>query len=346
MKKISFALLTILAVSFSSCLKDKGFENQEYGIKDPGNASAPGVGFNLLGTSGYVRNVGLDFSDNPVSIDVSNLTVSYLLGTTPTKDVHFTIALDPTIVADYNTANGTSLVDVDPATFNIASTDVFVPAGQKNAFINVTFPRTSVLDPNTTYGLAFRIVSAEAGYQVAANMNKMLLIINVKNKYDGIYLASASNCTFSDASNATFSGRYPLTYYLITSGPASVNFCLKINGEIFPGYLFNAGGSGSYFGRFGVQCFFDPATDNVSEVRNYYGDPANPATTGGSTAGTGAPLYSSSNGRRATLDPSGVNKYDAATKTIKIKYFMLQPSVVAGGPRCYFDETLVWQSAR
>ena len=347
MKKISVALLTILAVSFSSCLKDNGFDNQEYGIKDPGTASAPGVGFNLAGRTSSVRNVGIDFSDNLVAIDGSELTIGYLLETTPTKDVHFSIALDTSIINDYNTANGTSYEIIADSTFNIDATDLVIPAGQKSTSISVSFPKTSNFDPNVTYAMAFKIVSIEGGYQIASNMNKMMLIINVKNKYDGIYLASASDCSFSDASNPTFSGRYPITYYLITSGPVSVNFCMKINGEILPGYLFNAGGAGSYFGRFGVQCFFDPTTDDVTEVRNYYGNPSNPSNAVGSTAGsTGAPLYASTNARRATLDPSGENRYDEATQTIKIKYFMLQSTVVPVGPRCFFDETLVWQSAR
>ena len=46
MKKISItlALFTAMAFAFTGCLKDKGFENGEYGINDP-DTQPPGVGF-------------------------------------------------------------------------------------------------------------------------------------------------------------------------------------------------------------------------------------------------------------------------------------------------------------
>ena len=74
----------------------------------------------------------------------------------------------------------------------------------------------------------------------------------------------------------------------------------------------------TYYGSFGLIINFD-ASDNVSSLSNYYGQP-------------------SGNGRSANVDPSGINKYDPATKTIKIKYWMDQPSVVTPH-RTYFNET-------
>jgi hypothetical protein len=96
-----------------------------------------------------------------------------------------------------------------------------------------------------------------------------------------------------------------------------------------------------------LKFFFDANTDLISEMRNYYGDPANPLTGVGNPAlGTGAPNYASTNGRRITLDPTGVNAYDEATKTIRVKYFMLQPTVVPVGPRTFIEETLTYIGPR
>jgi hypothetical protein len=127
---------------------------------------------------------------------------------------------------------------------------------------------------------------------------------------------------------------------------------MRINGEDLPGYIFNAGGTNSFFGNFGLSIFFDPITNKVMEVRNYYGDPSKPTNAVGTpSAGTGAPLYAATNTRRAVLDPAGINLYDAsvAKPTVKIKYRMLQSNVAfanAVGFRCKFDETWVYKEPR
>jgi hypothetical protein len=75
---------------------------------------------------------------------------------------------------------------------------------------------------------------------------------------------------------------------------------------------------------------FDPSGNGkVIDIKNPWGNP--PANT-----------------RMPKLDPSGVNKWDAATKTIKIKYWMLQPSLVPDAPniRVYFDETWTYIKSR
>ncbi|MCU0362793.1 MAG: hypothetical protein MUE32_05495, partial [Bacteroidales bacterium] len=90
-----------------------------------------------------------------------------------------------------------------------------------------------------------------------------------------------------------------------------------------------SGTSTSVYGTFGLELFFDPATGAITQVKNPWGNPP------GST-------------RMPALDPSGVNKYDAATKVIKMKYWMKQPSVVTDPPniRVYFDETWTYKGPR
>ena len=164
------------------------------------------------------------------------------------------------------------------------------------------------------------------------------------NLYDGLYEV---NGTFKDVSNALYTASYPRQYYLVTTGPASVHVEMAINKEVTQGYLFKTATGTSFYGNFGLQVFFDAATHKVKEVRNYFGDPSNKATiVGNPSAGTGAPGYASVNGRSAVLDNSGENAYNPASKVVKIKYFMLQPSVVPVGARCFFDETWTYIGPR
>jgi hypothetical protein len=85
----------------------------------------------------------------------------------------------------------------------------------------------------------------------------------------------------------------------------------------------------SYYGSFGLILTFDPLTNKVASVTNYYGQPAG-------------------NSRYAQLDASGANVYDPGTKTVTIKYNMCQPSVVTVAPfiRTTWDEVWTYKGAR
>jgi len=73
----------------------------------------------------------------------------------------------------------------------------------------------------------------------------------------------------------------------------------------------------------------DGLHDFYESVTNAYGQPAG-------------------NTRAAELDPSGVNAYDPDSKTIKVKFFMTQKSLVPVAPyiRSQFDWTLKFMHLR
>jgi hypothetical protein len=209
--------------------------------------------------------------------------------------------------------------------------------------LQIVIPDATVLDPSTTYGLAFKITSVDADGKIG-EAKSCIMTIGAKNKYDGVYTITGS---FLDVTNATFVGRYPLEYSLVTTGPSSVDVKMLVNGSLDPAYLFTAGASGSFFGNWGLTMTFNPVTDQIADLHNYYGDPSKAATAVGTpSAGSGAPLYSAANTRRAVTDPSGVNAF-SASKVVNIKYFMIQPSSAAGAaPRCYFNETWTYKGPR
>jgi len=321
-----------LMVAFTGCLKDKGFDNGDYGVRvneiravSLPQAVAGSVSFALFSSNSPQILAAPVFALEAINTQSSNVNVQFALK----PDL---VAADPTL----------TLLPADQYNVNLAAT---IAAGQALDTLEITIPQSSNLDPNLIYGLGLELVSADNGFQVASNMKEVLIKITVKNKYDGLYDVTGSYSDVSPA-GANFSGRYPLEYYLVTTGPSSVNVCMDINGEITPGYLFSNAGAGSYYGSFGSQVTFD-ANDNIADMHNYFGDPANPATAVGNPGlGSGAPNFASANGRRITLDPTGMNKYDNATRTVKVKYFMLQPSVVPNGPRAFFDETWVYTGPR
>jgi hypothetical protein len=294
MKKISFILLAFTVVLATGCLKDKGFDNQEYGIKDPSGTSTPGVGFNLKGGAGYIRTIGLDVSSTGQTIAPENVTIGYYANTNAPKDINVSIALDPSIVDDYNAANGTTIQLLDPSVYTIASPNLVIGAGKQNVAINMIVNSTLTLDPSTTYAIAFRIVNVDNGVKIASNMDKHLLIFNIKNRYDGRYELTFTN-THPTLNPNGLGGTVEVEMW--TSGPNSVkvhweggfynpailNGALNAFGSQEPEYTIDAAtnvvtvqnafaGAVTFYTMFpGYNSFYDPATRVIDTKWGYSG---------------------------------------------------------------------------
>ncbi len=196
MKQVKWiaCLFALVAIAGTGCLKDKGFDNHEYGINDP-DGSPAGVGF-TLGTKfdnnkGLV-NAGLVLSSAPQTLDGQTVLISLLSGHPASADIHIQVAVDQSYVTTYNALATTTdpLTELDPSIYSLGSTDVVIPAGSFNAPIVINVPTTVTLDPDVVYGLGLKIVSADAGYLVADNENRLLVSIAIKNAYDGDYTSN------------------------------------------------------------------------------------------------------------------------------------------------------------
>ena len=146
-----------------------------------------------------------------------------------------------------------------------------------------------------------------------------------RNQWDGRYRMEG---TMTDHSNNAFGWKdNSYQYTLQTSG--STQDSLVSNDLGFPGIVIGNTGGGitnaTFYGKFGLIIAFDAATNKVTSVTNYYGQP-------------------SSSGRSAILDPTGVNSIDPATKNIKLRFFMDETGIA--GHRSTFDITLVYLGDR
>lgn len=272
MKRLSIttALGAMLLVLGTGCLKDKGFENGQYGlnVQDIKAVAFPNAD---KSPQGY----GLDVS---ASAQTVNGLFAVTLETSGVAEADITVNLTNTSgtaaagdIKAYNDANGTS-VQVFPAALYTVPASVTIPAGQKFVKFPFVAINTTSLNPNLAYGIAVTISSASNGYQVASNMNKMLIIFSVKNKYDGRYNLTG------------YHNRTPYTYpyqtemNLETTGPTTVAFIWPEVGG--PGHPIGIG-PGNQLSWYGATVApfitFDPATDLVSAVAN--SSPAGPPIT-------------------------------------------------------------------
>jgi hypothetical protein len=265
MKKVlSISLFAAVTMMFTSCLKDKGFENGEYGINDPDTQPA-GVGFPRAQAAKYT--VGIDLSAS--SQTVNNVVyVNLESGSPAPSDIVITLALNPNLRTAYNTANGTNILALDPSLFNVGLT-VTIPAGQRNAQIPIIFPNTSTLDPNQSYGFGISIVSVTGNYIIASNLDDLFIEVSLKNKYDGVYELKGYH------NRAPYTFPFTTEVEMHTTGPASVAMFWPDGGDYGQPIGIGVGAVNWYGPAVSPNFFFNAATDICTGIA---GMPANAVT--------------------------------------------------------------------
>lgn len=255
-RKFLSSLLIAVAGMFvlTGCLKDKGFENNEYGINDP-DTQPPGVAFPLAAKAKNTFGLNVSGSNQEVN---DMVYVNLESGKPAPSDITITLELDSNLVKSYNTANGTNIKVMGYSLFSMpglagspARTTVTIPAGGRNVQIPINVPSTLSFDPNSTYGVGVKIVSVTGNYTIASNMKNLLIEFTIKNKYDGKYnLVGYHNRVPYDAP-------YDELVYMITSGPNSVSMYWPALGA----YAHPIMGGASYYGNFTTNLIFNLSTN-------------------------------------------------------------------------------------
>ena len=148
--KFSLILLSVLSVSFMSCLKDQAF-------LDVSNTQ-PIVEF-AFGTNGQsdLGNFGMDPTletlDTAIAINIASPQVL-------DYPVTVTLKVDSAAITKYNSTDGnTPLIPLPDSTYQFTTTSVTIPAGHRIARIPITLYPTKI-NPTVSYGLPISIVSA------------------------------------------------------------------------------------------------------------------------------------------------------------------------------------------
>lgn len=310
MKKLKFNniwLVLAMSLSLTACLKDKGYEDGEYGsIKNTD-------GQEWLSIPVAARNpnvVGLESKAGAQNVEL--FVVSYDYVEPAATDISATITVNNGLVTNPD------VIILPASTYTIPTNTITVEAGQRVSEKFVISLNTSTLDPTKQYGIGFTLSNpSKNGVKLSQNLTNVVYHFTLKNKYDGIYTAKFSMDPAADRSQ---DWRGPYTYgydiHMITTGPNSVRmFNTAFNAGYHP--LMTPGASG--FGSTEAHFIFD---DNNKLV-----DVVNLAT------GT----------RSFRLNPAVTDsRYDPATKTIYAAIIMDQTGFQ---PLPIYD-TLIWKRAR
>ena len=318
-KNITFkTFLTIASLALVFGCKKPDIAEQATGKGQTIVRMSPGSGFKL---------VSIDLANTAQTFSIADIYRDAPGEAALNSTSKVVITENASIITAYNAAHNTNYIPlpasaftIDPANPKVGSDYTLTfGAGEFYKQLKITIPNATVLDPNKKYAFGFMIASVDNNGKISASDNELVVEVGLKNKWDGLYTVTG---TMVDLTSATLTGNYPLTWELRTTGSNTLAVFDKSSGTQTH-YIYSSG-SLSQYGSFGLNITIDPATNKITGIVNSYGQP-------------------SANGRSAALDPTGINTYDPATKTIKIKYFMLQPGTTV---RTTFDETWVFSGVR
>ena len=307
-----FAAVALVAMTFTAC--DKADKVDPIG--DRGQTIVKLVNGGQPGESKFA----IDFVSVPTDLvicdvrrDIPNNTeLNRVMNVTVIDDTAALTAFDPSIVympnSWYTINAATPKTGGDGGVFNLT-----LQPGEFAKQIVITIPDATVLDPSTTYGLAFTITAADANGTISYNRT-VVATIGAKNKYDGVYNLKG----YHNRTPYTFP--YDTDMHMITTGAASNAFYWPDAGSVGHPIGIGPGNDLSWYGpAIAPIVVFNPATNLVTNVFN----------NGGPTPIT-----------MFTGPGSGLSRYDESTKTIYV-YWNYNNNPL----RAFFD-TLVYLGPR
>ena len=267
---VAFFLLSLLVFGGMGCLKDKAFDNNEFGISIN---EIRGVAFPQASISPVV--VGITGQSAPLKIAGPYITIEG--DAAAASDVTIKLTLNNAAV----TAKG--LTPLPAGTYNLNTTDAVIKSGERSlSSLELTINNSNVLDPNIKYGIGISMASVSGGYQLAQNSKDVVIGLTIKNKYDGVYRLQGYH------NRSPYTYPYDVTIHMVTTGPNSVVFYwpeVKSNGHPIGT---DVGVTSWYGNAIAPEVVFNATTDMVTSVFN--ATPGTPITmfTG---AGSGVSRY-------------------------------------------------------
>jgi hypothetical protein len=151
-------LLSAVALSLSSCLKDSRFVDLSK------------VGTIVEFPTGGQTNFGQDAETSSADTIIQQYAVNIASPTVPTTATTVTLSVnDPAIISAYNAAyTAVSYLPMPQGSYTVSPTSLTVPAGQRSAVFTVTLYKNQ-LDPSKSYMLPVAIKSA-GGLNISGNM--------------------------------------------------------------------------------------------------------------------------------------------------------------------------------
>ena len=323
--KISFlsGVFATLLITGTGCLKDELADDQQTNPNIAGSPSIIELPGPVRATTSYSTSYAVSLISSDRDTTVNMVPVRLAADRPAPEDIQVELELVPSLLTAYNDSTGSHLVQPAANLYKFApGLTITIPKGEREGFLQLTTKPSALIGPE--YGFAFRIKSvSNPNYLISGNFNNAVVLLGVRNKYDGDYklrVKTVGWAAYGIADGTT--DEYPENISLITASASSNDFFNQYFGA---GYIpaFTSTGDATGFGGTSPQFTFDPATDKIVSITN---------TT---------PLDARQ--RVILLNPAvTTSRFDPATKSIYAAYIMKQ----AGRPDLLVYDTLTYVAPR
>lgn len=307
MRKIIVSFLLASTLFSVGCKKEKVFFEEEL------EGAQTGAGFGLPNQS-------------PISLTLESSTTSYTEAinafVSNGGSAELSLSVDESLVDAYNAANGTAF-GIMPSDIYTLPNSISVSGGSGSS--DATFDIQKLLTYGSSFAIGIKITGASGGtsYVLPGNSEKVI-IVQVKNKYDGVYtwtITTTGWAAYGIADGVTRT--YPGTYDMFTSGASSLDIFGNARGDnLLPAFTTDL--QATAFGATSPRFTFDGTTDKITSVTNIIPDD-----------GRGRAL-------RINPDPSLANYWDAATGNIYTSFIMS----ATGRPDQYYTVVMTYVGSR
>jgi hypothetical protein len=256
MQKISrnfvfLSAMSLLLIAGSGCLKDELADDQ---ATIPNISGSPKV-VELIGpvraTTGYGTSYAVSLISSNVDTTFNMVPVRLAADQPATEDLQVELELVPGLLNAYNDTTGSHLVQPAANKFKFPNgLMVTIPKGSREGALAFTAKPTDL--EGADYGFGFRIKSvSNPNYKVSGNFSTAVVIVGIRNKYDGNYSIKGYSLRAGDP---VLTGNFKdLSVGLITTGPNSV---------IWSSLAFWGNGSGVGIGE--PEFAINPTTNKVT----------------------------------------------------------------------------------
>jgi hypothetical protein len=209
------------------------------------------------------KNVAMNFTTGVTAVEVADL--QFMVRSSVNNSATVKVIGDPTVVSEYNAANGTSYQAVPGGLFALQPSDIELTANERKQKVTIMIDPANIAVGSWALGL--KIASTTVG-EVSQIANRVMIILSVKNKYDGRYHLKGH---FTRTDVPAYNGPFETDVEMITTGPNSVAMYWDEFGDFYQPFSNN--GTLTAFSNVAPEAFFN-GSDQVVSITNITGDPA------------------------------------------------------------------------
>src|SRR4030095_10638667 len=140
----------------------------------------------------------LEYTTNLIQADLTE--VRLFPRSVAKGDVKVKVIANPTVVADFNTENGTSYVSVPATTYSLESNEITLTQDNRRENIKINIKPSLVV--GAPYAIGLSIAEVTNG-EVSELHHNVLVEMRVKNAYEGDYQATGTQILYNGSTNTS-----------------------------------------------------------------------------------------------------------------------------------------------